>query len=156
MRPLPVLLIASMGAALGGCSSFQPPRIEVQTLAITDTSPHAMVIEFEVLMSNPNSEPVELIEFNYTLAVDGSPVYTGRRDAQTTVPAGGQWVLTLPAVIPFSDVPWTTQTSPGQVSYELHGSLGYISSGALAEVLMDAGVYRPTTGFGAGGTLTLR
>ncbi len=140
----------------GGCASFNAPQIQVQSVSVTETTDDALTIAFDLILTNRNDAPVELIEFEYNLEVDGRSVYSGRRDAQATVPAGGTWSLRVPAVIPFSDVGFSTSTMPEQVQYDVGGSLLYISPGALAEVLMDAGIYRPTTGFGAAGSLTLR
>jgi LEA14-like dessication related protein len=156
VRSARTAMLALFLSLAGGCSNSQSPQIQVQSATIVQTTDDALVVAFDVLLSNPNSKPLELIEFNYVLHVDDAAVYSGRRDAQTTLPARGQWTLTIPAVVPFSDVPWDIASMPDQARYEMHGTLLYISPGALAEVLMDAGLYRPTTGFGAAGALTLR
>lgn len=150
-----MLVICSTSFLAAGCSTTKAPKVDVRGASISERSSEAVVVEFDLHLVNPNNAPLELLEMHYSLNVDGRRVFEGRRDAQATLPSGGEWTLRVPAVIPFDQAGWNSAT-PAQVRYDVDGSLVYSAPGPLAEILLDAGIWRPKAGFSSEGELKLR
>lgn len=144
-------LIAAVAAA-AGCSSTQAPGAEVRDVALGEVSDEAYVLNFDLTLSNPNSQPLELQDLYYTLSVDGEQVYEGRRSAESTVTADGAISITIPAVVQFDRV--GHERVPGEIAYGLRGSLSYMTPDTIAEMLFDANIWRPSVSFGTEGRLT--
>ena len=140
---------------LSGCSGFRAPGITVQDVAITDVTGEALALDFAIDLENPNHEPLELVEFRYTLAVDGTQVYAGRRRPGANVAAATTRRISLPAVIPFDRAGWTTAGRPAEVKYALSGRVVYTAPTTFAQMLFDLGVRRPKSSFSGRGRLDL-
>jgi len=145
-----------VAAGLAGCSGFQSPSVSISEPSVADRSDEAVVLSFDMAMQNPNDQPLELREMHYTLRVDDSTVYRGRRDAQATLPADGAWTISVPAVIPYRAADWSSQSSSAEVRYELQGALLYVMPGEIREILLESGIHRPTVRFRAEGETSLQ
>lgn len=146
-----MLLIAFLPLLMGGCSSVAKPTVAVESAALGATSDEAQVLDFALRLDNENREPLELDEFYYTLVINGETVYRGRRSAQATLSARGGKSISIPAVVPAEAL----AAGGGSVSYALSGRVWYRSPGELADILFDAGLYRPNVSFGTEGRLDL-
>ncbi len=138
--------------ALFGCSSVAPPQVDILGASVGEVTEEGFVVDFTVNLSNPNDKPLALSEMHYSVGAGGTRVYEGRRSAEATLAAGGQKVLHVPAVILFEQI--GTDAVPPSLAYDLRGELWYLAPGALAETLFDAGVQKPSVGFGGEGALT--
>ena len=125
-------------------------------VAITDVTDEALALVFSIELRNPNTMPLELYEFRYTLMVNGREVYAGRQAGGATLSASGTRRMTIPAVIPFEQVGWQAGQIPPAARYALWGKLQYNAPDNLAQILFDAGVRRPKVGFSKKGELRLR
>jgi hypothetical protein len=144
--------VALAAGALGGCSAYKDPTLSVAAVRVAETTPTGVVLEFTLDATNPNEEPLPLREFNYALALDGRPVFTGFRSPEATLRRFGTQRLTLPVAISLAE----GQAAPtGTFRYALRGELGYTTPGEIAEILFDSGLRRPTVPFNATGTLNL-
>lgn len=153
-REFILVILALAGMSLGGCTSYRSPSIQLVDVRMVDRSDEAAAFHFDFDLENPNEEPIELREFRYTLSVDGTRVYEGRRAASTTLQPGTTNRVELPAAIRYALVNWQASTLPESVEYRLTGTLVYVTPGELAEVLLDTGVRRPTASFSTAGRLT--
>jgi len=140
-----VFIIVAIGMVFSaGCSSTQPPKMQVTGARVIDRSEEAAVISFNMELTNPNTQPLPLRDFTYSLSVDGQTVFQAKRVAELTLPQGEKSTLNLPAVVPFAelssdfDLPHT---------YRISGQLSYTAPGALAEVLLDMHLPPPSTSF---------
>ncbi|MBC7772830.1 MAG: LEA type 2 family protein [Pyrinomonadaceae bacterium] len=109
-------------------------------------------MRFTVNASHDNDKVLPLREAHYALEVNGQRVFSGIRSAQCTLSRFGSQQFTIPAAVPAASL---TGLSGDVVSYRLSGTLTYITPGALAELLFDTGVSRPSVGFSHQGTLDL-
>ncbi len=132
---------------LVGCTGLRPPAISVNEVAVADTTEEALALAIMVELRNPNTSPLELYEFRYTVAVDGRQVYTGRRAGAATLSAVGHRTITLPAVVPYPDAGWQSGDLPASASCTVRGRLQYNAPSDIAGILFDTGVRRPKVRF---------
>jgi len=155
-RLVPFLLLALLAwGGPTGCSMYRPPSIAVGEATLVDETDEALRMDIALDLANPNNEPLELIRFEYSVSIDGVPVYRAKRAAEATLSASGGKRLTLPAVVRFDRVPWGESTRPEEVGWSIRGSLLYITPGALAEALLDTGVRKPRTRLAGAGRVRL-
>lgn len=140
--------VLALAAFLGGCA--HRPQVLVVDERLGEASAEAQRVEFVLELTNPADVPIELREVSYRLRVDGRDVYSGRRAAQATLPAGGSVQVVMPAVLSLTEHP--RENSPER--YLLSGSLSYIRPGAIARMLRDVGMPRPRVGFAHEGQAT--
>ena len=136
---------------LAGCSSYREPTIDVQSAMVLDRTDEAILLGFEIELANPNEEPMDLLNFDYQLHVDGRRVFQGRRAALVSLNRGTSRIVRLPAVVPFDKARWTDGQLPGSFRYYLGGTLHYVAPGEIAEILLDTGLKRPRALFAARG-----
>ena len=149
MRRASTILTVVGAACLVGCSSVQSPEIRIVDARVVDETPEGVTLEFTLEGSNPNNESLPLREVSYALEVDGRRVFSGRRSAEGARLRLGDQRFLLPAVVPSSDATGSLEGS----SYRLAGTAVYLAPGAIAEILFDSGLSRPTVSFAGTGTL---
>lgn len=145
-----VFAVAAGSLLLGGCAG-KPPTFKIVDVGVTEESPEASVVTFVLEGENLGKEALPLREVKYSLALDGKQVYSGTRQAETTLPAGGPTQrIRLPVVVRAED---SGGKPLGQREYRFSGSVEYEIPGSLAEYFFDTGIRRPTSGFGESGKL---
>jgi len=145
--------LLSLCAFLGACSFGQAPRIEVVSATIDESSSDGASIDIGLKLSNANDEPIPLIEFDYTVSLDGMRVYDGRRAALATISKGSERTLTVPAVIIYENTAWRAGAG-AQPRVSIAGTLKYRTPGTVADLLFDFGVRKPKVRFSGEQTLT--
>lgn len=124
------------------------PRFTVTDVAMTGESDEAYVLTFTLLGENPGDEPLPLRRVSYSLTLDETPVFSGTRLAQATLPAHGAQAITLPVSIPAEGGAPPLGVS---ANYRISGSVEYLPPGSISELLFDSRLRIPTTGFGERG-----
>ena len=152
VRSMFMLLSVSL---MGGCSGFRAPMISVDEVVATEATDEAVALAFAIDLRNPNDAALELHEFRYTLAIDGTQVYAGRRAPDATLTAAATQRVTLPAVIPYHRLGWTAEAHPEQARYSLSGKLVYLVPSTFAKILFDSGMRRPKARFSKRGEIAL-
>src|SRR5690349_10130405 len=114
---MPRICLVVFCLLLAGCST-QPPRISVQSAALTERTDAGMVVNFTMLADNPNGAALPLRDASYTVWLADKPVFSGVRSAQATVARYGTQTFTLPAAFPLATAP-----SAGNQSFRLAGKL---------------------------------
>ena len=148
-------VLTCSGLTTVGCSSYRPPSIRLVGVRLVEQTDEAAAFHFDLVLENPNDEPIELHEFQYKLLLDGTQVFQGRRAATTTLQPDTISQIALPAVVRYEVMGWSDRTLPAEVDYQLSGGLLYVTPGELAEILLDTGVRRPTIQFNRAGRLDL-
>ena len=154
MVRLGVLMLAVLAGA-SGCDGFRAPTVSVRNVTLIDATDDALALSFVMDLANPNTAAVPLQEFRYTLAIDGKEVYAGRRSGAVTLSALDSRQISLPAIVPYRALGWTSQTLPASVDYTFTGRLQYYAPKRLTQVLFDTGTRRPKVPFSARGTLQI-
>lgn len=148
---LPICLILSCLPLAGCLRSATPPTLTVTGARVVDRTNEVAIVEFDIAARNDNDIGLPLREVRYTLALDGDTVFTGSRSPEATVRRFGSQSITLPVVVPLDELP----PDQRELAYRLTGRITYLVPGALAELLFDSRVRRPTVGFEDRGTLEL-
>lgn len=138
-----------------GCSGTTKPSATVTDATIRSRTAEAAVIEFVVETSNPNDIELPMRDVVYTLSLDGRRVFSGRRDAQATMPRGREQRITIPVVVPMRDG-GDRGVEPGVYGYRLTGHIYYSLPSQLADVLFDAKLSRPKISISDEGEIDLR
>lgn len=151
-----VILLSGL-LPLAGCTNFKPPSIELSNVRLVERTDEAAAFHFDLVLENPNDEPIELREFRYELSLDDGQVYQGRRAAFSTLHPSAvddlSLEMSLPAVVRFDQLDGAAL--PDDLAYQLSGTLLYLTTGELAEILLDTGVKKPRVRFAMSGRLDL-
>lgn len=146
MSRLCLSCIALSLLVLAGCKGTQHPTVSVVSARMNQTTEVAATVEVWLHLENPNPEPLELLEFDYSVDVDGRFVFQGKHSAQMTLAQNSTRDVEIPAVIPFEKTNWSG-TVPEGAMIRVQGTLRYILPGAIAQTLFDTGVRRPRVSF---------
>ena len=142
-----LLLCASCG--LQACS-VREPIAQFETASIVQSTPEAIALSAEFEISNTNDEPLKLERYTYTVYSKGKEVYQAERAAELTVPRWTSMKSSIPIVIRREDLGVSEQAA-----WNLQGSITYIPPTALAETLLQTGLWTPTTTIRAHGAFTV-
>ncbi len=149
------LLVLVSLAVLTGCSRYRAPRITLGSVSVAEITDEALALQINLDLQNPNTTALGLDELRYTITVDGTLAFVGRRAAGRTLSSLETRRLTLPGVIDFETIGWSPSSGPRQVRYTVRGSLWYQTPSEIAQLLFDTGMRRPKVRFGIDGQLTL-
>jgi hypothetical protein len=130
----------------------QRPDISVVSATLDNAADGAASIDIALQLSNPNDEPLPLIEFDYTVSLDGKRVYEGRRAALATLSKGDERTLIVPAVVTFDTTTWRPGAGAAP-TVGITGTLRYRTPGTFADLLFDIGVRKPKASFAGQQTL---
>lgn len=144
-----VVGVVALLSALSGCASGGP-RVKVVGAGVRESSEAGMVLGFLLECENPGEDPLPLRTASYTVWLDGRRVFEGQRRAQATLRRYGTQEIVLPAAMAHAGGP-----RAGAHEYRIEGTLTYLAPGALAQVLFDAEIVRPSRGFSGEGTLEI-
>ncbi len=157
---LPRILTSTLLTMLlfsGGCSSLRPPQAAITRITLTTAGEEALGLRCQLEVSNPNRESVELRHVLYSVSIDGTPVYKGKRAMRLILIPEDTRTLELPVVVRYDHMQWgSAGVVPAEVRYELSGELHYIMPGEIAEILLDTGVRKPHVNFSRRGKVSLR
>lgn len=147
-------LLLSLCALLSACGIGQAPRIDVVSATLTDQTDVAAGIDVELRLRNPNADDsLPLLDFEYTVSLDGQQVYEGRREAQATLSPDSVRVLSVPAVLVYDKTTWRPDSGT-MPRVAITGQLKYRTPGTIADLLFDFGVRKPKVRFAGEQTLT--
>jgi hypothetical protein len=140
------LLAAMSVLPLVGCS-FTRPEARATSARLVESRDGTSRIEIELELLNPGKDEVELLEYDYTLALADGARYGGKWAALRTLPPKTPVRATIPAIVP-------TASATGAASWSVSGSLRYRDPQSVARILYEAGILRPEASFaGSGGAV---
>lgn len=90
---VPILLLAGLLAACAGNIrdvTNQPPQASVDGIERRGDT-----VQVELALGNVNDEPMRLSSLEFSLALDGVPLTSGRRDTSLMISANGREVLRI-------------------------------------------------------------
>ncbi len=150
-----LLVAVALAMSLGGCRNLQTPSIAVASIHATGQDNQGVALAFQLRLTNPNDEPLELYRFQYRLTVNGVASFDGQWAALAALPPNDERSVTIPAVVLYERLGWSLDQVPTEASYQLSGYVLYNDPGSIAEILFDIGVRRPKARFTSSGVIEL-
>jgi hypothetical protein len=148
-----IFVTFAMCALMGACSSYRSPRLQVVSVQTREETDEALVFDMFVAASNDNDVAVPLRQMDYQVQIGQpavAPMFSATRSPEATLRRLGTQELRIPVVVRKAGA----QGRPtGVQEFTFRGDLLYITPGALAEVLFDTGVRRPTVSFSDSGQI---
>lgn len=139
-----------------GCTAS--PEVRILALDRVSTGSTADEFAMRIELRNPNTIPLVLDRWNYSVSTPTGS-WSTEWIATRTLPARSITLERLPVVIPHAaattppaDATPASVTDAMPLSWSASGSLSYLLPGQLAETLFDLGVSRPDVGFSGSGT----
>jgi LEA14-like dessication related protein len=132
-NPLIVLIfLGVLSVAAGGCGvrqvltgELKSPQVTLQALTINIPTSKCWPLSATLLLTNPNSQPLEILGYDYKVYLEGKDVVQGTSQESTTVPAGGQGTMTLPIFLKLGAVPKALSQLllRNRVNYQITGGI---------------------------------
>jgi LEA14-like dessication related protein len=103
-------LLALSVSFFSGCSTLnalvggQKPDIALSGVQFGEVNLQTATLLFDVEVSNPYDIDLPLLNMEYALKTQQSPLFNGNADIQTTVPAGKTQTVSLPITLSYKDV----------------------------------------------------
>lgn len=142
-----ISMLVLTGGLLLGCG-VRAPIAKFKGASISESTPAAIAMQIEFEISNTNDEPIQLKMYTYRVSAGGRTIYSGEASAEQTIP---RWA-TIQSSIPFV-IRRDSLQSTDQIIWQLSGTLSYIPPNAIAETLLNTGIFKPTTSIRATGVL---
>lgn len=149
------IILTSLLACLplvGGCLAGARPTFTVADVNVREETDAGLVLAFTIDGVNSGDEPLPLRDVRYSLYLDGQKVFSGYRSPEATLRRRGTQQLILPTVIAIDE---STPRPTGRVHFRLNGTVTYLTTSPLIEVLFDAGIVRPSVSFSEQGVIDL-
>lgn len=137
-----------------GCGSI--PKVKPTSARPVDRTEHAIRFTLDLELRNTGSVEIPLDWYSYNFSIDGMGTYSGRWAAMRVIPPDSTIQVEIPAVIAISEEMKPQVGKDGSVQWSLNGKVRYQAPGLLGQILFDAGVRRPSTGFSGSGTLQMK
>lgn len=134
-----------------GCAANKAPSFVVKDASLVERTERATVISFAIEGTNPSDAELPLVEAEYRVTRnDGGVAHGARRSPEVVLPRRGSQVFRVPVVFEHGE------GGPlMEVGYTLSGTVVYQVPGAIAELLFDSRVRRPSVSFAETGRLDL-
>ncbi|MGP8050067.1 MAG: LEA type 2 family protein [Desulfobaccales bacterium] len=121
-----VLVAAGCGVQELARGEIQPPKVTFQGLTVYQPTSGGWPLAANLLLENPNPQPLNLLGYNYQLWIEGRSVATGSSQEPVNLPAGGQTVARFPILVKLDTVlgflPRFLQNPQQKVHYQISGS----------------------------------
>jgi len=128
-----LMTVPACGVRQVATGEIQPPKVSFQGLALGRPSRGGWPLMVTLLLTNPNSQPLDLQGYDYELWLEGHSVAQGASQAPVNLPAGAQTVARVPILVKLPALggllPGMLQPEPPPLTYEVAGGF------RLAEVL---------------------
>ena len=132
-----------------GCG-VRSPIARFKGAMVTQSTPEAIALTAQFEIANTNDEPLQLKFYNYTVTSGGRTVYRGMASAEQSVPRWSAMQSSIPIVIRREDM-----QGDGDTVWHLSGTLSYIPPKAMAETLLNIGIWEPSIQIRAEGVVDL-
>lgn len=132
-------------AASTGCSVIRPEaRAAEARVAQVGVSTTRLDIVLE--LANPGQTEIELVHYDYTIALADGSSYDGRWAALRALPPGQTVRATVPAIVPVASA-----AAGGR--WSVRGSVSYRDPQSFARILYEAGLLKTQSTFDGEGAL---
>jgi LEA14-like dessication related protein len=125
-----MLLYLGMFFSLSSCGirelatgKISPPEVAFQGLTVYPPESQCWPLTARLRLTNPNPDPMRILEYNYEIAVEGLDLVQGESSATVTLPAGGESLVEVPILLKLNTVPQALKALflQEKLKYELSG-----------------------------------
>lgn len=103
--PLCCLILLSGGcSALQELAGLQKPRLSVTDVRVTGFDFSGLDMAFDVTVDNPNALSLQMLSYDYNLAINRRTFVSGRQAEETRIEASGQSTFRVPVRLGFREV----------------------------------------------------
>ncbi len=116
---------AGMDKMIGG--ALQPPRLELESVAVEAVDLEGATAVARYRVENPNGFGVSVARLSYRLEVEGQQLAAGALPGGLRLPARGAAPLTVPVRVRYGDVPAFVERVAGRdrLAYRVSGAAGF-------------------------------
>ncbi|HZE21198.1 MAG TPA: LEA type 2 family protein [Desulfobaccales bacterium] len=131
---------------------IQAPKVKFQGLALGQPTSQGWPLTVSLLLTNPNSQPLDLQGYDYELWLEGRKVAQGASREPVNLPPGGQTVARVPILVKLPALmglaPMLLQPEPPPISYQVAGGfrLAELMGGLVRVPFRFQGRVTPTQG----------
>jgi hypothetical protein len=100
-----------------------PPEVAFQGLTVYPPDSQCWPLSARLRLTNPNSEPMRILGYDYEISVEGSDLVQGESSAAITLPAGSESLVEVPILLKLNTVPKALKVLllQDKLKYELAG-----------------------------------
>lgn len=110
---------------------LEPPEITLEEMVIYPPESQCWPLSARLRLTNPNPEPLRVLGYDFTFALEGAELIQGQSRTAVTVPAHAQAVVEVPLLLRLAAIP----TALGAVFKEDKVSYQFAGGVRLASVL---------------------
>jgi LEA14-like dessication related protein len=131
---------------------IQAPKVKWRGLAVGQPGPQGWPLTVSLLLTNPNSQPLDLEGYDYELWLEGQSVARGASREPVNLPPEGQTVARVPILVKLPALmgllPLLLQPKPPPISYQVAGGfrLAELMGGLVRVPFRFRGQVTPTEG----------
>ena len=131
---------------------IQAPQVKWQGLAVGRPSSQGWPLTVSLLLTNPNSQPLDLEGYDYEFWLEGQSVAQGASREPVNLPPGGQTVARVPILVKLPALmgllPLLLQPEPQPLNYQVAGGfrLAELMGGLVRVPFRFQGRVTPTEG----------
>lgn len=131
---------------------IEPPKVSFQGLALGRPTSRGWPVSVTLLLTNPNSQPLDLEGYDYELWLEGRSVSQGASEAPVNLPPQGQAVARVPILVKpaalMGLLPGLLAPQPPPLHYQVAGGfrLGAVVGGLVRVPFRFQGQVTPKEG----------
>lgn len=141
--PFQLAAVTGLGLVLGGCSVARP-SVGVAGIAEADRQGDVARVQLQLELANDGSDEVQLLEYEYVVALSDGSRYSGRWAALRALPPTRRITAEVPAILPTSAV-------DAGASWSVRGVMRYRDPQSIARILYESGLLKTEVEFAAEG-----
>ncbi len=129
---IPIIVFITISLGLSSCGirdlatgKVAPPEVAFQGLTIYPPESQCWPLSARLQLTNPNSEPMRILGYDYEFSVEGADLVQGESVAAVTLPAGGESLVEVPILLKLNAVPKALKALllQDRLKYELAGGV---------------------------------
>jgi LEA14-like dessication related protein len=147
-----LLLLPACGVRQLATGEIEPPKVSFQDLALGRPTPRGWPLTVTLLLTNPNTQALNLQGYDYQLWLEGHRVAQGESSEPVNLPPQGQAVARVPILVKPSALmrllPGLLQSEPPPLHYQVAGGfrLGALVGGLVRVPFRFQGQVTPKEG----------
>jgi len=120
-----LVTIAACGVRELASGRLEPPAVALAGMRLFPPESNCWPLTALLQVTNPNPEPLRILGYDFTLAVQGAELVQGQSEAAVTIPAGDQTVVEVPLLLRLPVVPaaLTALLKEEKITYQFAGGL---------------------------------